>query len=423
MQQDCQQQSHTLSSAVRSSALPVTKEEEEEDEAEAEAEERSVQGSQEDASMLSKSETHNIKKVLYHNEMMTYRPLGSTSLNVSIISLGGGAIGGLFGDIKNYPIDEILKEAFKNGINYIDTGYWYGQSRSEEILGAALKKFPRSTYIISTKIGRFELDFSRSYDYRADALLEQLSMSLKRLKLAYVDICYLQLRDSDFNILAHTIFTESLEALRIAKVTGKTKYIGIAGYTLQNIVNVLENSPIKIDIVMTYGRATLCDNSFGEYRQYFESYGVGVVNGAPLSMGLLSDEGPKEWHPAPSVVLKKTSEASSYCKSKGISLAKLAIEYATHFPGINTCLVGVSNKGQILQCIQIACSDGLTSNEERVRSRILRRYFDKLNNANWEGIDLHQYWKRMESTDWNKTFKKHSRLQLAKQQCICTMYT
>uniref|UniRef100_A0A1I8EF61 Aldo_ket_red domain-containing protein n=1 Tax=Wuchereria bancrofti TaxID=6293 RepID=A0A1I8EF61_WUCBA len=171
---------------------------------------------------------------------MSYRQLGKTSINVSTIAFDS--------------LDKLLNEALRNGVNYIDTAYWYGQARSEELLGQVLTKIPRQIYYISTKIGRFELDFSRPYDYRAHILLEQLTMSLKRLKLTYVDI-------------------------------------------------------------------------------------LGIVNGAPLLMGLLTNNGPPEWHPAPSSVFQTVSEAISYYKSKGTSLVKLAIDYAIQFPGVSACLI------------------------------------------------------------------------------------
>lgn len=56
----------------------------------------------------------------------------------------------------------------------------------------ALAEMPRQAYYISTKFGRFELDFARAFDFRADILLENLSQSLERLMLPYVDICFLQ---------------------------------------------------------------------------------------------------------------------------------------------------------------------------------------------------------------------------------------
>jgi len=33
---------------------------------------------------------------------------------------------------------------------------------------------------------------------------------------------------------------------------------------------------------------------------YLKSKGVGVITASPLSMGLLTENGPPEWHPAPS---------------------------------------------------------------------------------------------------------------------------
>lgn len=41
-------------------------------------------------------------------------------------------------------------------------------------------------------VGRFELDFARAFDYRADTILHSLTRSLKRLRLPYADICFLQ---------------------------------------------------------------------------------------------------------------------------------------------------------------------------------------------------------------------------------------
>ncbi|VDN94987.1 unnamed protein product [Brugia pahangi] len=274
---------------------------------------------------------------------MSYRQLGKISINVSTIAFGCGAMGGLFGDFKD-SLDKLLNKALRSGVNYIDTAYWYGQADPKNFLD------------------KFELDFSRPYDYRAHILLKQLTISLKRLKL-----CGYLLS------AAETIFGESLEALRIAKLTGKAKYIGLALYTLRNIVYkllvqfnlevlsyVIENTDLKMDVVVTYGRANLCDNSLGEYIQRLKLSGVGIVNGALLSMGLLTNNGPPDWQPAPSYVF----QAVSYCKSKGISLVKLAIGYAIQFPGISTCLIGVSNMDYFLQYLKVVCCDGLTDDEE-----------------------------------------------------------
>ncbi|EDW34434.1 GL21588 [Drosophila persimilis] len=90
----------------------------------------------------------------FHDEekvrRMEYRKLGKTGLEVSKISFGGGALCANYG----FDLEEGIKtvqDALKSGINYIDTAPWYGQGRSEEVLGQALKDVPRESYYIATK--------------------------------------------------------------------------------------------------------------------------------------------------------------------------------------------------------------------------------------------------------------------------------
>ncbi len=51
---------------------------------------------------------------------------------------------------------------------------------------------PRSVYYISTSVGRFELDYARRFDFRADNVLHSLSASLRRLQLRHIDIAFVQ---------------------------------------------------------------------------------------------------------------------------------------------------------------------------------------------------------------------------------------
>ena len=38
------------------------------------------------------------------------------------------------------------------GLNYVDTSPGYGEGKSEEVLGMALRRVPRHTYYIATKV-------------------------------------------------------------------------------------------------------------------------------------------------------------------------------------------------------------------------------------------------------------------------------
>lgn len=81
-----------------------------------------------------------------------------------------------------------IHKALKVGINYIDTAPYYGQGRSEEVLGKALKTVPRSAYYLATKVGRYEKTYDKMFDYSAKKTRESVEKSLKLLGLDYVDV-------------------------------------------------------------------------------------------------------------------------------------------------------------------------------------------------------------------------------------------
>ena len=75
---------------------------------------------------------------------MQYNPLGKTAMNVSRLSFGASALGAVF-----HPVDETqaitaVHAALDLGINYFDVAPAYGATRSETVLGKALKGIPRT---------------------------------------------------------------------------------------------------------------------------------------------------------------------------------------------------------------------------------------------------------------------------------------
>ncbi|KAJ3005347.1 UNVERIFIED_CONTAM: hypothetical protein HDU68_004650, partial [Siphonaria sp. JEL0065] len=78
---------------------------------------------------------------------MEYRYLGRSGLKVSVLSLGAMTFGG---QVDEETGEQILKEAFDNGINFIDNAERYTGGKAEIAVGKAIKKFgwKRSTYVI-----------------------------------------------------------------------------------------------------------------------------------------------------------------------------------------------------------------------------------------------------------------------------------
>ncbi len=85
-------------------------------------------------------------------------------------------------------VNDQVEKALKSGINYIDTSPWYGQGKSEERLGEALAKVPRSSYYIATKVGRYELDKKRMFDFSVKKTEQSFRKSLQLLRLPSVDL-------------------------------------------------------------------------------------------------------------------------------------------------------------------------------------------------------------------------------------------
>ncbi len=132
---------------------------------------------------------------------MEYRRLGSAGLKVSALSYGSWVTYGSQVDIDLAV--SCMKAAYDSGVNFFDNAEAYAGGKSEEIMGAALKKlgWRRSSYIVSTKFfwglneGPNEKNtLNRKY------LIEAIDGSLKRMDLDHIDLIYCHRPDPDTTI-------------------------------------------------------------------------------------------------------------------------------------------------------------------------------------------------------------------------------
>ena len=144
------------------------------------------------------------------------RPLGSTGVMVSLLAVGGHAIG--------KPADpktgiRIIRTAIDNGVNFLDNAWEYHNGRSEEIMGEALQDGYRDKVILMTK------NHGRDYDtYR-----KQLDESLLRLQTDYIDV--LQFHEIIHEEEPNRIFSEgAIDAAVEARKEGKIRFIGFTGH-------------------------------------------------------------------------------------------------------------------------------------------------------------------------------------------------
>jgi aryl-alcohol dehydrogenase-like predicted oxidoreductase len=270
---------------------------------------------------------------------MEYRCLGRTGLRVSALSFGGTALGGLYGPLGEDEGVRTVHTALDLGINFIDVAPYYGETRAETVLGQALRSVPRDRYYLSTKVGRYGLD---DFDFSARRVTSSVEESLRRLGVDYVDL--LLCHDIEF-VSLDQIVEETLPALGRLRERGKVRFVGFSGLPLKIFPAVLDRT--DVDVILSYCHHTLFDTTLTGLLPYLKAKGVGVINGSPLAMGLLSDHGPPVWHPAPPDVCDACARTAAQCRCRGTSLAKLAIQFAASCPDIDTTLSGAGGAAEI----------------------------------------------------------------------------
>jgi L-galactose dehydrogenase len=78
-----------------------------------------------------------------------------------------------------------------------------------------------------------------------------------------------------------------------------------------------------------------------------EARGVGVLNASPLSMGLLTNQGPPPWHPALEPIKVVCRRAAKYCADNGGDIAELGMQFCFAEPRISSTITGTAKKGEL----------------------------------------------------------------------------
>ena len=256
-------------------------------------------------------------------------------MEVSVLTYGASSLGGFFGEITEGEGVQVVRTALDLGINYLDVAPFYGITKCESVLGKALRGVPRESYFLATKVGRYHWE---DFDFSAKRVLDGIDDSLARLRTDYVDV--IQCHDIEFTS-SRQIVEETLPALERARDQGKVRFIGITAFPVKMFRAVLDRA--CVDTVLSYSHYVLNDTVLAEELPYLETKGVGVINGSPLNMGLLTEHGPQDWHPASPELRAAAAQAAAFCRARGKDIAKLALQFSAAHPHIHTTLVGGKN--------------------------------------------------------------------------------
>lgn len=301
-------------------------------------------------------------------DRISYRRCGRSGLMLPLISLG---LWHNFGD--NVPLDRqraMLHTAFDLGITHFDLANNYGPpyGSAETNFGRLLREdfaAYRDELVISSKAGwdmwpgpYGQGGGSRKY------MLASLDQSLKRMGLDYVDIFYHHRFDPD------TPLEETALALAAAVNQGKALYVGISSYSAgktRQMAALLKE--LKVPLLIHQPSYNMLNRWIeGGLLEATEEVGAGVITFSPLAQGLLSDKylngipaearinqagggSFKREHLSESN-LQHVRALNELAKTRGQSLAQMALAWTLRDSRVTTTLIGASRPEQIVQNVQ-----------------------------------------------------------------------
>ena len=303
---------------------------------------------------------------------METRRFGRTDLEVSRLTFGCGAVGGLMVKGEAADQDRAVAWARANGINFFDTAASYGNGVSETNLGRALAG-NTDGIVVSSKVGIA----ADEMDDIAGAISRSIDASLARLKLDHVDLFQLHntlgQRDKvapERGVLdAERVLGEVVPAFEKLRDAGKTRYLGFTAKgdaeDLHALVDsgAFDSAQVFYNLLVPSAGETVpegypCDD-FRELLTAAECHGVGSIGVRILAGGALS--GSQERHPLGSQNVAPIGSDTDYATDvrhgltfrslvdDGIAetLPELAIRYAISHATLSTVEIGIANLEQV----------------------------------------------------------------------------
>jgi aryl-alcohol dehydrogenase-like predicted oxidoreductase len=317
---------------------------------------------------------------------MQYRPLGSSGLRISALTLGTMTFGGQ-GNFKHVGDTDLtgarrqIDMCLAAGVNLVDTADVYSDGRSEEIVGEALEG-KRDDVLIASKV-RFPMgEEPNMAGLSRHHIITGCEASLRRLRTDHIDLY--QVHEWD----GQTPLEETLSALEYLLQSGKVRYIGASNYAGWQLMKALgiarcEHLPRFVSQQIYY---SLQERS-AEYEliPLAVDQGLGTLVWSPLAGGLLSGKYRRDQDaPAGSRHLSDWDEPPVYdpdrlydtievlvaiAEDHGVSAAQVALAWLLTRPSISSIVIGARTDEQLadnLKAVDVVLSDEELSKLEQV---------------------------------------------------------
>jgi len=290
-----------------------------------------------------------------------YKRVGRSGLKLPAVSLG---LWNNFGNDK--PLENqraILRRAFDLGITHFDLANNYGppdgsaESNFGRIFAEDFVPY-RDEMIISSKAGYYMWEGPYGEWGSRKNILASLDRSLGRLGLDYVDIFYSHRPDPE------TPIEETMGALATAVTSGKALYVGVSNYSPEQTLAAQKAIAVhNIPLTIHQPRYNMFDRHIENgLFPVLDEIGAGSIVFSPLAQGLLTDrymdgtvpEGSRasegRWL-QPGLIgdtyLARVRALNEIARSRGQSLAQLALTWVLRHPQVTSALIGASSVAQL----------------------------------------------------------------------------
>lgn len=205
---------------------------------------------------------------------MRYLRIGKDK--VPALGLGTWRMGGV--EEPDYSKDEFylqaLQNAFDLGYRLVDTAEYYADGHAEELVGKALKNFPREEFFITSKVWNNHLHYEDT--------LKAAKRSLARLQIKNIDLYLIHWPSPLVPI------SETVRALEKLVNDGFIRYIGVSNFSVKELQEAIDSTE-KYEIVANQVRYSILDREAErELLPMAKKNNVRVIAYSPLEKGHLS---------------------------------------------------------------------------------------------------------------------------------------
>jgi aryl-alcohol dehydrogenase-like predicted oxidoreductase len=295
---------------------------------------------------------------------MQKRKIGSSTLEVSVVGLGGNNFGGR---IDFAASERVVHKAIDLGVNFIDTADSYGnRGGSEEELGRILGD-KRRAIVLATKFGLPMNDDGTLRGASRRYIMQAVEASLKRLRTDWIDLYQLHRPDPQ------TPIEETLRALDDLVRQGKVRFVGCSNLSAQQVIAAQ-------DVVRQRGLAAFvsCQDEYNLLERDIErelipaakAHGMGILPYFPLASGLLTGKYRRGAALPPGSRLARNPRhaqefisernwriidgLAAFAARRGRSLLELAFSWLLHDTVVASVIAGATTPQQVEQNVAAA---------------------------------------------------------------------